>query len=160
VNSLLNPPINTGNHVSGIQIFLVDDYQPVLWGLAKLIEGEYPHLRLIGKANSREAALAGVIRLKPDVVLLDHKLAYESSLDFLSQLAVQGQHRILFLTGQNYSAQLTRQTLALGACGVISKEAPAELLLHAIDCAHWQGAMSELFNQTSPVSERRITLRQ
>ena len=154
MNIVTSSPINTG-----IQVFLVDDYKPVLWGLAKLIEGEYPHLRLVGKANSRSAALTGVIRHKPDVVLLDHKLANESSLDFLSQLAVQGQHRILFLTGQNYSPELTRQTLALGACGVISKESPAELLLHAIDCAYWQGAWSELFDQTNPISDRRNSSR-
>jgi DNA-binding NarL/FixJ family response regulator len=154
VNKVTTSSINTG-----IQIFLIDDYQPVWWGLAKLIDGEYPHLRLVGKANSRSAALTGIIRHKPDVVLLDHKLANENSLDFLSQLAVQGQHRILFLAGLNYSAELTRQTLALGACGVISKEAPAELLLHAIDCAYWQGSMSELFNQANPISNRRNSSR-
>lgn len=154
MNNISTPTISTS-----IQIFLIDDYQPVLWGLAKLIDGEYPHMRLVGKASSRRAALTGVIRHKPDVVLLDHKLSNESSLDFLSQLAVQGQHRILFLTGQNYSAELTRQTLALGACGVISKEAPAELLLHAIDCAYSQGQWSDLFVQINPISDRRTIAR-
>jgi two-component system, NarL family, nitrate/nitrite response regulator NarL len=154
VNSV-NPPIDTDSFVSGIQVFLVDDYQSVLWGMAKLIEGEYPHLRLVGRASTRNAAITGIITHKPDVVLLDHKLAGESSLDFLSQLAVQGHHRILFLTSQNYSPELTRQTLALGACGVISKEAPAELLLHAINCAYWQGATSEFFDRANPISDRR-----
>ena len=96
---------------SSIQVFLVDDYPPVLWGLTKLIQGEYPRMSLVGTANSRNAAIAGVIQHQPDVILLDYELSNQSSLDFLSQLAVLGRHRILILIGQQYSRELTRQAL-------------------------------------------------
>jgi two-component system, NarL family, nitrate/nitrite response regulator NarL len=149
VNNLAIPSIS-----SGIQVFLVDDYPPVLWGLAKLIQGEYPRMSLVGTASSRNAAIAGVIQQQPDVILLDYELSNQSSLDFLSQLAVLGHHRILILIGQQYSRELTRQALAFGACGVINKESPAELLVRAIESAHSEGNWSQAIN---PNSERRVS---
>ena len=133
----------------------MDEYEPVLQGLVKLIQGEYPRMHVVGTATTRSAALTGVIRQKPDVVMLDYGLGNGSTLNFLSQLAVLGHHRILMLIGQEYSPELGRRVVALGACGVISKEAPAELLLHAIECAHKQGHWCELFTQVNPVNERR-----
>lgn len=138
----------------------MDEYEPVLQGLAKLIQGEYPRMHLVGTATTRGAALIGVIRHKPDVVMLDYGLGNDSTLSFFSQLAVLGHHRILVLIGQQYSPELGRRVIALGACGLIRKEAPAELLLHAIECAYKQGRWSELFTQTTPVNERRQYSRQ
>jgi two-component system, NarL family, nitrate/nitrite response regulator NarL len=152
VNNLATPPIN-----SSIQVFLVDDYPPVLWGLSKLIQGEYPRMNLVGSASSRNATIAGVIQQRPDIILLDYELSNQSSLDFLSQLAVLGRHRILILIGQLYSRELTRQALALGACGVINKESPAELMLCAIESAYNDGCWSQPIN---PSSERRASLAQ
>lgn len=154
MNTVFIPPLN-----SSIQVFLVGDYAPLPHGLAELIQGEYPPICLVGTAKTRNASLSGVIQLHPDIVLLDCKLSNQSSLELLSQLAVLGHHRILMLAGQHYSPALTQQTLALGASGVISKEAPAELLAHAIECAHTQGHWSELFTQKIPLNDRRHLLR-
>lgn len=161
----ITPPINSQSdvaemQVSAIQVFLMDEYQPVLLGLVKLIQGEYPHMHLVGTATTRSATITGVIQHKPDVVMLDYGLGNDSTLNFLSQLAVLGHHRILMLIGQEYSPELGRRVLALGACGVVSKEAPAELLIHAIECAHEQGHWCELFMQENPVMERRHFSRQ
>jgi two-component system, NarL family, nitrate/nitrite response regulator NarL len=147
VNNLAISPIS-----SSIQVFLVDDYAPVLWGLAKLIQGESPRMQLVGTASSRSAAITGVIQHRPDVILLDYEISNQSSLDFLSQLAVLGHHRILILIGQQYSRELTRQALALGACGIINKESPAELLVRAIESAYSEGNWSL---QINPSFERR-----
>ena len=138
----------------------MDEYQPVLQGLAKLIQSEYPRMNLVGTAITHSTTLTGVIRHKPDVVMLDYGLGNDSTLNFLSHLAVLGHHRILMLIGQEYSPELGRRLVALGACGVISKEAPAELLLHAIECAHKQGQWCELFTQKKLVIERRNFSRQ
>lgn len=155
MNSATTPSMPSDSHISGIQVFLIDDYQPKLQELVRQIKSGYPRVHLTGTASTRSAALAGLIRQQPDVVLLDHGVGNEDTLDFLSHLAVLGRHRILMLIGQQYSPELGRRAVALGACGVISKEAPAELLLHAIECAHRQGHWSELFAQINPVKERR-----
>ena len=160
MNREITPTMSSGSQVSGIQVFLMDEYQPVLQGLTKLIQGEYPRMHLVGTATTRSAALTGVIRHKPDVVVLDYGLGNGSTLNFLSQLAVLGHHRILMLIGEQYSPELGRRVVALGACGVINKEAPAELLLHAIECAYNQGHWCELFTQKKLVNERRHFSRQ
>jgi two-component system, NarL family, nitrate/nitrite response regulator NarL len=159
VNSATTPTTRSDSQNFGVQVFLIDDYLPALWELVKLIQNSHPRVRLVGTASTRNAALTGVIRQQPDVILLDHGLSREGTLDFLSQLAVLGHHRILMLIEPQYSPDLGRRAVALGACGVISKEAPAELLLHAIECAHRQGHLAELFTQTNPVNERRHPLR-
>ena len=155
MHSAITPPMSSDTQISQIQVFLMDEYQPVLEGLAKLIQGEYPRMHLVGTATTPSATLTGVIRQKPDVVMLDYGLGNDSMLNFLSQLAVLGRHRILMLIGQQYTPELGRRVVALGACGVISKEAPAELLIHAIECAHEQGHWCELFTQKNLVIERR-----
>ena len=165
MNRAATPPLishgdNPDSLASPIQVFLMDEYQPVLQGLVKIIQAEYPRMNLAGTATTRSAALTGVIRQKPDVVMLDYGLGNGNTLNFLSQLAVLGHHRILMLIGQEYSAELGRRVIALGACGVISKEAPAELLIHAIECAYEQGPRCALFTQANPVHERRDFSRQ
>ena len=160
MNSASTQPITLQRATACIQVFLIDDYQPVLQKFAKLIQSDYPRMDLAGTATSRSEAITGVITHQPDVILLDYGLSNESTLDFLSQLAVLGRHHILILVGDPYPPELGRRAASLGACGIISKEAPAELLLHAIECAHKQGQWSALFTQKNLVIERRHSSRQ
>ena len=160
MHSSIDPPMSSDTQITQIKVFLMDEYQPELQGLAKLIQAEYPRMHLVGTATTRSATLTGVIRQKPDVVMLDYGLGNVCTLKFLSQLAVLGHYRILMLIGQQYSSELGRRVLALGACGVINKEAPAELLLYAIECAYKQGSWCELFTQKKLVIERRNFSRQ
>ena len=141
----------------GIRVFLVDDFAPVLWGLSKLIQGEYPRMSLVGTAHSCGSAISGVIEHRPDVILLDYDLSSQCSLDFISTLAELGNHRILLLIDHEYSRELARKAAALGACGVINKESPVDLLLSAIECAHYQGSWSQPIN---PSADRRSTITQ
>jgi len=141
----------------GIRVFLVDDYAPVLWGLSKLIQGEYPRMSLVGTASSCGSAISGVIEHRPDVILLDYDLSSQCSLDFISTLAELGNHRILLLIDHEYSRELARKAAALGACGVINKESPVDLLLSAIECAHYQGSWSQ---PIKPSADRRSTITQ
>ena len=66
-----------------------------------------------------------------------------------------GASNILGITRWLAAAALALSAVALGACGVINKDAPAELLLHAIECAYKQGHWCELFTQKNIVIERR-----
>lgn len=145
------------NTSSCIKVFLVDDYAPVLWGLSKLIQGEYPRMSLVGTANSCGSAITGVTEHRPDVILLDYGLSSQCSLDFISTLAELGHHRILILIDHEYSRELARKALANGACGVINKESPVNLLLSAIECAHYQGSWTQPIN---PSADRRSTITQ
>ena len=116
-----------------IRVFISDNYLTVLWGLAKLIQGEYPHMQLVGTARNASATLKGLAIILPDVLVMDDKLVDIKCLDFLPQITTFGHHRILILTSQQYSPNFTRDAIAQGADEVLSKDAPASLLLNAIE---------------------------
>ena len=118
---------------------MADNYQIVLWGFNKLIQGEYPHMQLVGTARDACATLKGVAKMLPDVLVLDDELVDIKCLDFLPQLTAIGHHRILVLTSKQHSTNFTRNALALGVNEVLRKDAPASLLLNTIESMYHNG---------------------
>jgi len=120
------------NTTAPIRIMLVDDHKTMLWGLEKLIEGAGAALDLVGTAHNNDSALREGARLRPDLIVLDLDLEGRSSLEILPQLLQDSGARVLILSG-NRDQALLAQAVKLGARGVVSKEAPAEVLLQAIE---------------------------
>jgi DNA-binding NarL/FixJ family response regulator len=118
-----------------IRIMLVDDHKTMLWGLEKLIEGAGAALLLVGTAHNNDSALREASRLRPDLIVLDLDLEGRSSLEVLPQLLQDSGARVLILSG-NRDQTLLAQAVKLGARGVLSKEAPAEQVLKAIERVH------------------------
>ena len=118
-----------------IRVLLVDDHEHVLWGLGKLIDGEWPRMMVIGTAKSMLQA-AGLMReRKPDVVLLDVYLGADYMLDRLPELLGIAPAEVLVLTDAADS-ELHERAVRGGARGVVRKEAPAEVLLQEIERIH------------------------
>lgn len=155
-----------------IRVLLVDDHQTMLWGLAKLIEGEQPRMEVVGVARSCEEALAKTQQLIPDVILLDLDLGGKSALDILPALLSNSPSRVLVLTAEHAQATLDLAVL-LGARGVMCKDAPAEQVLKAIEKTHggelWldHGTLGRVFGEfmsakkvhkVDPELERKATL--
>lgn len=117
--------------VAPITVLLVDDQPAILWGLEKLIGGEWPRMTVAGKARDRDAALSLASRAQPDVILLDLDLAGELSLNFLPELLGRSPARVLIYTCLRDRA-LHGRALRDGASGVVLKDEPVEVLLEAI----------------------------
>lgn len=117
-----------------IRVFLVDDHRSVLWGLQRLIDGEKPRMEVVGFATSPQEALAAVPGARADVVLLDLDIGGCSGIDLISRLMDQSSARVLILTGVRDPA-VHDQAVVAGACGVVTKEDPAETILMAIEKA-------------------------
>lgn len=135
---ILAPPMNAPETSLAadrpIRVLLVDDHQHVLWGLGKLIDGEWPRMSVAGTATSVAQALAALGASQTDVVVLDLCLGEENSLDRLDELR-RGCPSIVVLTGTP-DAQVHLRALAGGACAVVLKDEPAEVLLQEIVRAH------------------------
>jgi DNA-binding NarL/FixJ family response regulator len=114
-----------------IRILLVDDHKTMLWGLEKLIEGGGADLQLVGTAHNNDTALQQASLLKPDVIVLDLDLEGRSSIEILPQLLQQSGAKVMILSGNRDQGLLT-QVVKLGARGVVSKEAPADVVLNSI----------------------------
>ena len=116
---------------TAVQVFVVEDHKCVLWGLERLVDGEQPRMRIVGRALSRQDALEGVTRMQPDVILLDLDLNGESSLEFLPRLMQCGEARVLILTGCRDHDTWARAVM-LGARGIVAKDESADVLIKAI----------------------------
>jgi DNA-binding NarL/FixJ family response regulator len=117
-----------------IRVLLVEDHDHVLWGLGKLIEGEWPRMVVAGNARTTSEALAALRARAVDVVVLDVFLGRENSLEHLpAQIAACGAAFVV-LTGDGNPA-LHRLALQSGARAVLPKEGPADALLREIERA-------------------------
>nr|WP_315260574.1 response regulator transcription factor [uncultured Duganella sp.] len=115
-----------------IRIMLVDDHKTMLWGLEKLIEGGGSDLQLVGTASNNDTALQQAAALTPDVIVLDLDLEGRSSIEILPQLLQQNPGvKVMILSGNRDQGLLT-QAVKLGARGVVSKEASADVVLNSI----------------------------
>ena len=121
-------------HDEPIGVLLVDDHEHVLWGLQKLIEGEWPRMKVMGATRTVPQALAALVNAKADVVVLDLFLGDELTIDDIPALRASGAE-ILVLT-EARDPQLHRRALHGGAHTVVLKEEPAEVLLKEIERAY------------------------
>ena len=115
-----------------LRVMLVDDHKTMLWGLERLIGGEHSGMLVVATASDNASTLAQAAASQPDVIVLDLDLGGVSSLAILPQLVQSGHARILVLTGSHDQAVM-EQAMLNGARGIISKDAPPELVLKAIE---------------------------
>lgn len=123
------PSVDDLADVSPRTVLLVNSNTSVLDGLACLIAGETPRLRLAGAVSSAVQALELVARVRPDVAVLDVNLGMGDGLELLSLLAPQVP--VVVLTCHD-SPRIRERAFALGAGAFVHKAAPAEQLLAAI----------------------------
>jgi two-component system nitrate/nitrite response regulator NarL len=115
-----------------IRVVLIDDQQLFRIGIRALID-RGNGLTVVGDAGNRQDALLTVQSAQPDVILLDLMLQGESSLDCIPELMKVAENaKVLILTGLR-DGELHRMAVRLGAKGLISKDAPVEVLSKAIE---------------------------
>ena len=122
-------------NVLPIKVLLVDDHEHVLWGLQKLIEGEWPRMMVAGTARNMAQALAGVRDKKPDVVVLDIQLGKVNALDHMSELISSNGPQVVILTAMD-KRDLHGRAIRSGARSIVMKQEPAEILLREIERAN------------------------
>jgi two-component system nitrate/nitrite response regulator NarL len=115
-----------------IGILIVEDHEVVRLGLRHMIDKQ-PHMKIVGEATNPADALAIASREQPEIIILDLCLGPENGADIIPELLrIAGESRIIVLTGVRDEDALRRAS-RLGAMGVIAKDAPADMLIKAID---------------------------
>ena len=115
-----------------IKIILVDDHRSVLWGLEKLIEGEYPRMHVVGTATTLAEAMRLLEKTSPDVIVMDIDLNGESGISAIPKIIAQTSAKILMLTGSR-DHSLHDAAILAGAKGVVEKGEDAVTILKAIE---------------------------
>ena len=122
-----------------VRIVIADDHAIVRGGLRALIDA-VDGFELVGEADSAAGAIEAVVRLRPDVVLLDIQMpgsgiAAATEISRLSPAA-----GILMLTMFEDDASVS-QSLAAGALGYVLKGADPEEIVRAITAVAAGGAV-------------------
>ncbi|MCL7713901.1 response regulator [Stenotrophomonas mori] len=114
-----------------IRVFLVDDHVLVRTGIQMILLGE-PTIEVVGEADSGEAALPQIRRLKPDVVLCDLYLPGLSGLEITERI-VRGDHgtRVIIVSVLE-DGPMPKRLLEAGASGYVGKGGDARELVRAI----------------------------
>jgi DNA-binding NarL/FixJ family response regulator len=125
-----------------IRIVIADDHSIVREGL-RLILSTDRQFNVVALASNGEEALDAVLRLKPDVLLLDVDMPKMTGLEALRNLSrSRTAVKVIVLTASIGNKEIV-EALQLGARGVVRKETPPRVLLKCIhsvfDGQYWLG---------------------
>jgi DNA-binding NarL/FixJ family response regulator len=113
------------------KIFLVDDHPIMRQGLAQLINHELD-LVVVGEANDASAGLAGVLDLKPDLVVIDISLPGKNGLELIKDIRSQNKTVALLIHSMHDESLYVERVLRAGAQGYIMKQEGAKRVMEAI----------------------------
>ena len=112
------------------RLVLVDDHPIVLHGLEQLFERQ-PDFDVVACCADALSAFDAVVRLRPDVMVLDLRMPGHTGLDLLRTLATQHIPSKTVLLTAAIRDQEVMEAVKLGAMGLVLKESAPEAL---IDC--------------------------
>ena len=113
-----------------IRVFMVDDHALVLAGMRMILAGE-TDIEVVGEAESGEAALPLIRKLKPDVVLCDLHLPGVSGLE-VTERVVKGGHAKVIVVSVLEDGPMPRKLIEAGAAGYVGKGGDSAELLRAV----------------------------
>ena len=114
-----------------IRTLLIDDSVVFLTSLCRFL-ADHPRVQVVGAATSGRDGVTEVIRLWPDLVLLDLVMPGMAGLEALQWIkAVPNPPRVVVLTLQD-EAEFRDRALALGADGFVAKAEVVRHLLSAV----------------------------
>jgi NarL family two-component system response regulator LiaR len=155
--------------VTEIRVLIADDHAVVRQGLRTFLELQ-EDIEVVGDAADGEAALAGVERFEPDVVLMDLVMPGVGGVEAIRRLrTLRPETRVLVLTSFLDDEKLFPAVRA-GAAGYLLKDveplelvrairtvADGEALLHPAVAAR---LMEEFSDTERPVAEEALTARE
>ncbi|HEX6517147.1 MAG TPA: response regulator transcription factor [Nocardioidaceae bacterium] len=116
-----------------VNVFIADDQAMVRQGFRALLE-EQPDLHVVGDAEDGRAAVDGVVRSRPDVVLMDIRMPVMNGLDAAAEILrrrIEPEPKLLMLTTFDVD-DYVYEALRIGASGFMLKDAPADELARAV----------------------------
>jgi DNA-binding NarL/FixJ family response regulator len=127
----MTPAAETSVSSDRKRIFVVDDHAIVRQGLSLLINQE-ADLTVCGSAKDASSALEGIVRLRPDLLILDISLEGPDGLDLLKSVRLHDEAIPVLILSMHDEALYAERALRAGANGYIMKQAATDGLLVAI----------------------------
>ncbi|MCW2582763.1 MAG: response regulator receiver protein [Klenkia sp.] len=113
-----------------ITVLVADDHPLVRHSVVDLLHQTHD-IRVVAECADGDEVLPAVLRLAPDVALLDLRMPRLSGLEATRLVRAASATRVLVLTG-SWSADLGASAAAAGAAGVVLKGEDPMLLPHLV----------------------------
>jgi DNA-binding NarL/FixJ family response regulator len=121
--------MSTGNRTS---IYIVEDMPAMRDRLAELV-GEICGVDVVGTAATPADAIAGVLRSRPDCVLLDYQLDGGTGLEVLRAVHPQAPEIVFVVLTNHAQPQYRRACLAAGARHFLDKSTEVGLIRQLVE---------------------------
>jgi DNA-binding NarL/FixJ family response regulator len=116
-----------------VTVVVADDQAMVRAGFRRLLEAE-PDLEVAGEAADGAQAVDLVMRLRPQVALLDIRMPNMDGIEATRQITRATATRVVILTTFDID-EYVYDALRAGACGFLLKDAPADQMVAAVHAA-------------------------
>jgi DNA-binding NarL/FixJ family response regulator len=113
--------------VPKLRLLIADDQPLMRAGFRAVLEAS-GEMEVVGEASDGAEAVTAARALKPDVVLMDVRMPNLDGIEAIRQLP---NHRVLVLTTFGLDEYIV-EALRAGASGFITKDVPADELVHAV----------------------------
>lgn len=113
------------------RIFLVDDHPLVREWLTNLIH-QQPDLTVCGEAESAPQALEAVVKLKPDIAIVDISLKSGSGIELIKNIRTAASEVAVIVLSMHDEGLYAERALRAGARGYIMKRETAKKVIAAI----------------------------
>jgi len=113
------------------KIFIVEDHPVFREGLRQVVSRE-ADLKVCGESGDYESALKGIVRLQPDLALVDISLFGKSGLDLIRKLCSFSNKVKLLIVSMHDEALYADRVLRAGGDGYIMKQEDPEEIVHAV----------------------------
>ncbi|MGB5725873.1 MAG: response regulator transcription factor [Thiogranum sp.] len=121
--------INVGEET--LSVLVVDDHPVVRMGVSMMLAAE-SGLRVVGEASSCAEGWSMLLKLRPDVVLVDLMLEDGTACDLMQKLQAKGLAAQILVYSAHTGEAKVLETLRAGASGYIIKGSSPQRLIDAI----------------------------
>ncbi len=116
-----------------IRLYLVDDHQIMREGLRVLLQAW--GYSVVGESSDLTTALGDVLKLRPDVLVLDLHLAGRSGLELMAEMRKRHLETRCVVLTMSAQPHIIAEALRMGAYGYVLKGSAGRELATAIDAA-------------------------
>lgn len=115
-----------------LQLLLVDDHEVVRLGMKVLLE-RHSGFTVIGEADNEEEAVEQALKLEPDIVIMDIRLAGGSGIEACSQIKEKLPDTKVIMLTSYAEDELLFAAIRAGASGYVLKQVGGGDLIRAIE---------------------------
>ena len=123
----------------GITVFLADDHTVMRNGLQLILQSE-TDIKVVGEASDGEAAVKGVLKTCPDVVIMDIAMPMMDGLEATRRILKKSPRVKIIILSQYDDKKYILASIKAGSAGYLPKRALGMELVSAIRALHQGGS--------------------